>query len=284
MRLVSNAGLGAGSALAYVNSREQTAALVARAAHAGSRSAASASPSTTAASPAADRSRGRGRLPRRASSACVVSTSAFGEGVNLPDVRHVVLYHLPFDEVEFNQMSGRAGRDGDAAPDPPRRTAASDARINERILACDAPSRDDLVTLYRVLVQRDRPARSAGDAGFAPPTPSYSARCLHRNRQGCGLDEQGRFPRGIAIFRDLGFRDGRTDMARSVGIRMAESPERMELDAAQSTTLRACRSGAEFRELPRHGCSQSTASEELIGRINRPIVPGFGTMAREGGE
>ena len=42
----------------------------------------------------------------------VVSTSAFGEGVNLPDVRHVVLYHLPFDEVEFNQMSGRAGRDG----------------------------------------------------------------------------------------------------------------------------------------------------------------------------
>ena len=27
---------------------------------------------------------------------CVVSTSAFGEGVNLPDVRHVVLYHMPF--------------------------------------------------------------------------------------------------------------------------------------------------------------------------------------------
>ena len=37
---------------------------------------------------------------------CIVSTSAFGEGVNLPDIRHVVLYHMPFGAIEFNQMSG----------------------------------------------------------------------------------------------------------------------------------------------------------------------------------
>ena len=46
---------------------------------------------------------------------CIVSTSAFGEGVDLPDIRHVVLYHMPFGATEFNQMSGRAGRDGDPA-------------------------------------------------------------------------------------------------------------------------------------------------------------------------
>lgn len=40
--------------------------------------------------------------------ACIVSTSAFGEGVNIPDIRHVVLYHMPFGDIEFNQMSGRA--------------------------------------------------------------------------------------------------------------------------------------------------------------------------------
>ena len=38
-----------------------------------------------------------------------------GEGVDIPNIRHVVLYHLPFNEVEFNQMSGRAGRDGKSA-------------------------------------------------------------------------------------------------------------------------------------------------------------------------
>ena len=43
------------------------------------------------------------------------ATSAFGEGVDIPNIRHVVLYHLPFNEIEFNQMSGRAGRDGQPA-------------------------------------------------------------------------------------------------------------------------------------------------------------------------
>lgn len=45
----------------------------------------------------------------------LIATSAFGEGVDLPHIRHVVLYHMPFSEVEFNQMSGRAGRDGEDA-------------------------------------------------------------------------------------------------------------------------------------------------------------------------
>ena len=43
---------------------------------------------------------------------CLVATSAFGEGVNIPDVRDVVLYDLPYSIIDFNQMAGRAGRDG----------------------------------------------------------------------------------------------------------------------------------------------------------------------------
>ena len=42
----------------------------------------------------------------------VVATSAFGEGIDLPDIRHIVLFHLPFDMVSFNQQCGRVGRDG----------------------------------------------------------------------------------------------------------------------------------------------------------------------------
>ena len=72
---------------------------------------------------------------------CVVATSAFGEGVNIPDVRHVVLYHMPFGSIDFNQMSGRAGRDG--APACIHVFFGSrDARTNERLLASSAPLRE----------------------------------------------------------------------------------------------------------------------------------------------
>ena len=36
----------------------------------------------------------------------LIATSAFGEGVDIPNIRHVVLYHMPFNEIEFNQMCG----------------------------------------------------------------------------------------------------------------------------------------------------------------------------------
>jgi single-stranded-DNA-specific exonuclease len=78
----------------------------------------------------------------------VVATSAFGEGIDLPDVRDVVLYHLNFNFTEFNQQAGRAGRDG------------SDARIhliygerdrslNEYIIARTNPPIETLRTIYR---------------------------------------------------------------------------------------------------------------------------------------
>jgi single-stranded-DNA-specific exonuclease len=46
---------------------------------------------------------------------CLVATSAFGEGVNIPDVRDVALYDLPYSIIDFSQMAGRVGRDGQEA-------------------------------------------------------------------------------------------------------------------------------------------------------------------------
>ena len=75
-----------------------------------------------------------------------VLASAFGEGVNIPDIRHVVLFHVPFNDVEFNQMCGRAGRDG-ALARIHLLFGGKDARVNELILSSLAPARDDLATL-----------------------------------------------------------------------------------------------------------------------------------------
>ncbi len=53
---------------------------------------------------------------------------------------------MPFGGIEFNQMSGRAGRDGQPAVIH-LLYSSRDARINERLLDCYAPERDELVTL-----------------------------------------------------------------------------------------------------------------------------------------
>ena len=47
----------------------------------------------------------------------MIATSAFGMGVNIPDIRLIIVSQLPFSAAAFYQMAGRAGRDGILAAD-----------------------------------------------------------------------------------------------------------------------------------------------------------------------
>jgi single-stranded-DNA-specific exonuclease len=80
----------------------------------------------------------------------VVATSAFGEGIDLPDVRHVFLYHLNFDFTEFNQQAGRAGRDGSDASIH-LLFGEKDRNINEYIIEKQAPKLETLRRLYAAM-------------------------------------------------------------------------------------------------------------------------------------
>jgi len=88
------------------------------------------------------------RLFREGQLRVVVATSAFGEGIDLPDVADVVLYHLNFDFAEFNQQAGRAGRDG-----APARIhllyGEADRTLNEWLIDVDAPTIERLREIYR---------------------------------------------------------------------------------------------------------------------------------------
>jgi single-stranded-DNA-specific exonuclease len=84
----------------------------------------------------------------------IVATSAFGEGVNIADIADIYLYHMPFGRVSFNQMSGRAGRNGNPATIH-LLFGASDAQINEHILATRELPYDDGACYLEILHERE---------------------------------------------------------------------------------------------------------------------------------
>ena len=205
--------------------------------------------------------------------ACIVSTSAFGEGVNIPDIRHVVLYHMPFGDIEFNQMSGRAGRDG-APASIHLLYSGRDARSNERLLDAAAPDRRELVTLYRALQTMWRRHRGGAPTGPLPASDLDIAQMCVAVDARTPVDERA-VPSGLAIFEELGFaRVTGDDDARA--IEMVENPGHVDLNRSilYLEGLHARREFSAFRDW-----ALSASAHDMLTRINRPITP----QVHEGG-
>ena len=149
------------------------------------------------------------RLFRLGAIRIVVATSAFGEGIDLPDVRHVFLYHLNFDFTEFNQQSGRGGRDG-ADASIHLLFGEKDRRINDWILDRAAPRLETLRSLYAAM------KRLTGDGilrmsfadisstldldAVAPETVSAAVRIFaDAGLVALGDDDDGRFVRFLPV-------------------------------------------------------------------------------------
>lgn len=192
----------------------------------------------------------------------VVATSAFGEGVNIPDIRNVVLYHLPFNDVEFNQMSGRGGRDG-ALARIHLLFGEKDARINETILSSLAPARDDLAVLYRVL----RELSEQEGIGFEVTNAELAQRCVSLNRD-CRLEEKG-ISSALGIFRDLGFV---TSEGHGAYRRLTFTPSENRIELAES--VRYTEGLSEIEDFSAFKVwAMSSDAETLLRRFNRPILP-----------
>lgn len=80
----------------------------------------------------------------------IVTTSAFGEGIDIPDIQNVVIYHLSFSTSEYNQLAGRAGRNGQPAKIH-LIYGKKDKDLNELILAGLAPNREQMGKFYLML-------------------------------------------------------------------------------------------------------------------------------------
>ncbi len=145
-------------------------------------------------------------LFREGSLQVLVATSAFGEGVDIPGVRHVVLYHLPFSEVEFNQMSGRAGRDGDEAHIH-LLFGKPDVSLNTDLLHGIAPDHDEMAQIYRSL----RALQQASGQSFFTLDEDDVA---HRATRLFGNTvTPAQVQVGVAVFEELGLVETKSDEA-----------------------------------------------------------------------
>ncbi len=195
----------------------------------------------------------------------LVATSAFGEGVDIPNIRHVVLYHLPFSDVEFNQMSGRAGRDGQPAW-VHLLYGRGDAALNERILAEATPDHDVMAQVYRRLRSLQRQCDGdyfcVGEADLAHAA-SDNFRAVSPTAAACGL----------AVFRELGLIETRTvyEAGRpALWVRVREEASKVEL-----TDSVRYREGLDERDGFGGFCRWALGQDAqgLTVHLSHPIVP-----------
>ena len=156
-------------------------------------------------------------LFRTGAIAVLVATSAFGEGVDIPDIRNVVLFQLPYNEIEFNQMSGRAGRDGKDAR-VHLLFGRSDVKHNDRVLQDMTPDHDVLAEVYRTLRTWQR--KTPGE--FFEMADGELAHIV--SGAGCEITAASAAC-GIAVFRELGLIETHVAYASGEGARMVRVKE-----------------------------------------------------------
>jgi len=216
---------------------------------------------------------------RAGASTAIVATSAFGEGINIADVRNVVLYHMPLSRIEYNQQSGRCGRDGEPATIH-LLFGQDELRLNRRLLESYSPSRPALVELYKLLrdlageecgsknasQEGDGPAR--GGAGFQA-TNEGLLEMLAQRRTKASLSARG-VSSALRIFEELGLLriEG---SGRHRRILVAPAPRR-RLSLSDSVRFKeGDDEKAAFEEFAAWALEGS--KRELLAAINRPICP-----------
>lgn len=195
-----------------------------------------------------------------------VATSAFGEGVNIPDIRHLFFYHINFNFIEFNQQSGRAGRDGEDGFIH-LLFGEEDARINELILESTAPSRENLAELYRVL-------RRYGHRNNSGITLS-NEELVYELELGLGrspLNEKG-VGAGVKILEELGLIQVEGSGAHREITLLSLPKKRMNLEQDSVRYEEGMHEKAMFENFKNWALKSS--ADELLEMINRPIYPQY---------
>ena len=217
------------------------------------------------------------------------AVSKWDRGAGLPDIRHVFLYHLCFSRAEYNQLSGRAGRDGKPAWIHLLYQKADEA-LNLRLLRQGAPDRDMLGAFYLYLKELTAKSKGSGGKTYGGLPLEVSDQELAEGLSARGLEfTAATVETGLTIFEELELilREWqglallhilscpRTSLCSFSGVRRLihlAPPPPARLDLTNSALFRE--TGQEllaFEDYLRLAWSRNTA--ELLAGVNRPILP-----------
>lgn len=190
----------------------------------------------------------------------IVTTSAFGEGIDIPDIKNVVLYHLSFSAEEYNQLAGRAGRNGEEAIIHLLYNQR-DEGLNRVLLEGSCPKRENLVQFYKLLMKL-----SANKQALEMTNLQLAEYADKEKIVGFSENTASHW---LGIFEELGLLE-RERVGNKRRIAMIHHPQKVDLERS----LRFREGIAELDDFERYlQIAFHCDHDQLLEAVNRPIFP-----------
>ncbi|MHC5003512.1 MAG: RecQ family ATP-dependent DNA helicase [Planctomycetota bacterium] len=190
----------------------------------------------------ADRDAEQAQYMKTGRRAVMVATSAFGMGIDKPDIRYIMHYQVPASPEQYVQEAGRAGRDGRRSRcillfDP------ADLAIQEYLQDRSRPSGAQLRRVAKMLATwaEDGKPVAAKDLALSAEVAQTTARSLCAQLEEAGLIELDDERRYVACVEPEALRDAARDLADRFEIERREDQRRLRAIAEYAET-EECRS------------------------------------------